>query len=85
MDDMPPPPPADDAIEHLWNAAHEFLKAMRGLVDAADEFVTDFGPILSVFFRDPDGLECEVCVTNPDARPGVHNPPGTSAPRYASS
>ena len=28
---------------------------------AADEFVTDFGPILSVFFRDPDGLECEVC------------------------
>ena len=38
---------------------------------AADEFVTDFGPILSVFFRDPDGLECELCVENPDARPGV--------------
>ena len=35
-----PPPPADDAIEHLWNAAHEFLKAVRMLVDAADEFVT---------------------------------------------
>ena len=47
---------------------------------AADDFVTDFGPILSVFFRDPDGLECEVCVANPDAVPGVHNPPGT-APR----
>ena len=27
---------------------------------AADEFVTDFGPVLSMFFRDPDGLECEV-------------------------
>jgi catechol 2,3-dioxygenase-like lactoylglutathione lyase family enzyme len=51
---------------------------------AADGFVTDFGPILSVFFRDPDGLECELCVTNPDARPGVFNPPGTPAARYAS-
>jgi len=50
---------------------------------AADEFVTDFGPILSVFFRDPDGLECEVCVQNPDARPGVSNPPGTRAQRYS--
>jgi catechol 2,3-dioxygenase-like lactoylglutathione lyase family enzyme len=49
---------------------------------AADEFVTDFGPILSVFFRDPDGLEGEVCVTNPDAVPGVVNPPGTPARRY---
>jgi catechol 2,3-dioxygenase-like lactoylglutathione lyase family enzyme len=26
----------------------------------------DFGPVLSIFFRDPDGLECEVCFTNPD-------------------
>ena len=50
---------------------------------AADEFVTDFGPILSVFFRDPDGLECEVCVANPDARPGVSHPPGTPAERYS--
>ena len=51
---------------------------------AADEFVTDFGPILSLFFRDPDGLECEVCVTNPDAEPGVLHPPGTPAARYGS-
>jgi len=50
---------------------------------AADEFVTDFGPLLSIFFRDPDGLECEVCVENPDAQPGVFNPPGTPAARYA--
>jgi catechol 2,3-dioxygenase-like lactoylglutathione lyase family enzyme len=49
---------------------------------AADDFVTDFGPVLSVFFRDPDGLECEVCVANPDAQPGVTNPPGTRAARY---
>lgn len=50
---------------------------------ASDGFVTDFGPVLSVFFRDPDGLEGEVCVTNPDAEPGVFNPPGTPAARYA--
>jgi hypothetical protein len=50
---------------------------------AADDFVTDFGPILSVFFRDPDGLEGEVCVPNPDAIPGTTNPPGTPAARYA--
>jgi catechol 2,3-dioxygenase-like lactoylglutathione lyase family enzyme len=50
---------------------------------AADDFVTDFGQILSVFFRDPDGLECEVCVKNPDANPGVNNPPGTRAARYS--
>ena len=50
---------------------------------AADDFVTDFGPMLSIFFRDPDGLECEVCVENPDMVPGVHNPPGTRAARYS--
>jgi len=49
---------------------------------AADDFVTDFGPMLSLFFRDPDGLESEVCVENPDAVPGTHNPPGTRAVRY---
>jgi hypothetical protein len=36
-----PPPLAPDAVEHFWNAAHEFLQAMRGLVDAADAFVED--------------------------------------------
>ena len=46
---------------------------------AADDFVTDFGPDLSLFFRDPDGLEGEVLVENPDAVPGVFNPPGTRA------
>ncbi|MGA2835993.1 MAG: VOC family protein [Acidimicrobiales bacterium] len=49
---------------------------------SADSFVTDFGPVLSVFFRDPDGLEGEVCVTNPDATPGVTHPPGTPSTRY---
>jgi catechol 2,3-dioxygenase-like lactoylglutathione lyase family enzyme len=49
---------------------------------STDGFVTDFGPILSLFFVDPDGLEGEVCVTNPDAQPGVVNPPGTPAKGY---
>jgi hypothetical protein len=50
---------------------------------AADDFVTDFGPLLSMFFRDPDGLEAEVCVANPDAVPGESHPPGTRAARYS--
>jgi catechol 2,3-dioxygenase-like lactoylglutathione lyase family enzyme len=74
-------------IDHLALMA-ESLESFETIRDrlmargAADDFVTDFGPILSVFFRDPDGLECEVCVTNPDAKPGVGNPPGTPAARY---
>lgn len=74
-------------IDHLALEA-ESLEAFETIRDrlmargAADDFVTDFGPSLSVFFRDPDGLECEVCVANPDARPGVGNPPGTRAARY---
>jgi len=75
-------------LDHLALQA-ESLDAFETIRDrlmargAAVDFVTDFGPILSVFFRDPDGLECEVCVQNPDARPGVHNPPGTRAQRYS--
>ena len=49
---------------------------------SSDGFVTDFGQVLSLFFRDPDGLEAEVCVVNPQAQPGVHNPPGTPSPLY---
>ena len=37
---------------------------------------------LSLFFVGPEGLECEVLVENPDAVPGVSNPPGTPARRY---
>jgi len=49
---------------------------------ATDGFVTDFGHVLSLFFVDPDGLEAEVCVSNPDAVPGQMNPPGTPSRRY---
>ena len=74
-------------IDHLGLQAaslEAFEEIRRRLIQrgAADRFVTDFGPILSMFFRDPDGLEGEVCVANPDARPGTLNPPGTPAARY---
>src|SRR5262245_58077229 len=51
------------------------------LIDIGN-FVTDFGPYLSLFFVDPDGLEGEVLVANPEAEAGVFNPPGTRAGRY---
>jgi catechol 2,3-dioxygenase-like lactoylglutathione lyase family enzyme len=74
-------------IDHLGLQAASvgaFDTIRARLVDAgaSDGFVTDFGPVLSLFFRDPDGLEGEVCVTNPAARPGVFNPPGTPAAGY---
>jgi len=76
-------------IDHLGLQAaslEAFEEIRRRLIErgAADEFVTDFGPMLSLFFTDPDGLEGEVCVANPDAKPGVSNPPGTPAARYVS-
>ena len=37
---------------------------------ATDGTVTDFGRKLSLFFRDPDRMECEVLVTNPEPGPG---------------
>jgi catechol 2,3-dioxygenase-like lactoylglutathione lyase family enzyme len=75
-------------IDHLavQAASIEAFEAIRDRLmgrGAADDFVTDFGSMLSIFFRDPDGLECEVCVENPDAVPGVNHPPGTRAARYS--
>jgi catechol 2,3-dioxygenase-like lactoylglutathione lyase family enzyme len=76
-------------LDHLALQAEDitaFEEIRRRLIarGAADEFVTDFGKVLSIFFRDPDGLECEVCVTNPDWVPGTFNPPGTPSARYVS-
>ena len=75
-------------IDHIGLRAKDmaaFEEIRRRLMErgAADDFVTDFGEAYSVFFRDPDGLEGEVLVDNPDAVPGVSNPPGTRAARFA--
>ncbi len=74
-------------IDHIGLRAKDieaFEEIRRRLMErgAADDFVTDFGEAYSVFFRDPDGLEGEVLVDNPDAIPGVFNPPGTRAARF---
>ncbi len=74
-------------IDHLGLQAaskEAFDTIRRRLMEAGacDGFVTDFGPMLSLFFRDPDGLEGEVCVPSPSAQPGVFNPPGTPASGY---
>lgn len=70
------------ALQASSLANFEDLRARLMARGAADDFVTDFGSILSVFFRDPDGLECELVIPNPDAAPGASNPPGTRAARY---
>ncbi len=70
------------ALQAASLAAFETIRERLMAREAADSFVTDFGPVLSVFFRDPDGLEGEVCVENPDAVAGVTHPPGTPARRY---
>ena len=74
-------------IDHigLQAASIEAFETIRDRLIArgsTDGFVTDFGPIYSLFFIDPDGLEGEVCVPNPHAEPGVMHPPGTPAPGY---
>jgi catechol 2,3-dioxygenase-like lactoylglutathione lyase family enzyme len=73
-----------DHLALLAESIESFETIRERLVErgSSDGFVTDFGPFLSLFFRDPDGLECEVCVRNPDAVPGVFHPPGTPAPLY---
>jgi catechol 2,3-dioxygenase-like lactoylglutathione lyase family enzyme len=73
------------ALQASSLADFEELRSRLMARGAADDFVTDFGKILSVFFRDPDGLECELVVPNPDAMDGVSNPPGTRAARYPAS
>jgi catechol 2,3-dioxygenase-like lactoylglutathione lyase family enzyme len=70
------------ALQASSLASFEELRARLMARGAADDFVTDFGSILSVFFRDPDGLECELVIPNPDAVSGASNPPGTRAARY---
>ena len=70
------------ALEAASLDAFDELRVRLLARGATDGFVTDFGHILSLFFRDPDGLEAEVCVQNPNSHPGVHYPPGTPALRY---
>jgi catechol 2,3-dioxygenase-like lactoylglutathione lyase family enzyme len=74
-------------IDHIGLAAasKEAFDTIRDRLiacGASDGFVTDFGGALSVFFRDPDGLEGEVLLRIPGARPEDLKPPGTPAAGY---
>ena len=53
----------------LYAASLEDFGEIRSRLMAAgatDGTVTDFGRKLSLFFRDPDRMECEVLVANPE-------------------
>jgi catechol 2,3-dioxygenase-like lactoylglutathione lyase family enzyme len=50
---------------------------------AADGVVTEFGRKISLFFRDPDQMECEVLVANPDWVEGEELRFGTPSARFA--
>jgi len=72
-------------VDHIGLQAADrdaFVEIRRRLMacGASDGFVTDFGSSHSIFFRDPDGLECEVLLfISHDAEP---HPPGTPATGY---
>jgi len=52
---------------------------------ATDGTVTEFGRKISLFFRDPDQMECEVLLANPDAPDDESDLRfGTPSPRYMS-
>jgi hypothetical protein len=76
-----------ERIDHigLEAASPEAFDTIRARLlerGATDGFVTDFGVTLSLFCRDPDGLEREVCLHNPAATPADLNSPGTPAAGY---
>lgn len=76
-------------IDHLaLNAnsleAFEEIRARLMGAGASDGTVTDFASMLSVFFRDPDGMECEVCWIKEGASLADTVEPEGFAPRGAS-
>ncbi len=60
-----------DHIGLLAASLEEFAEIRERLMaaGATDGIVTVFGRKLSLFFRDPDRMECEVLVANPDFDP----------------
>jgi len=77
-------------IDHLGlqaadKNAFDTIRARLMERGATDGFVTDFGGSLSVFFRDPDGLECEVCLHVPGIGPDDIKGPGNPAVGYDQS
>ena len=53
------------SLEHFAEIRRRLMAA-----GATDGTVTEFGRKISLFFRDPDQMECEVLYANPDAAEG---------------
>ncbi len=74
-----------DGVDHAATLTADTDRLHRSYVEVFDATVSrddrqepgirlsfiDIGAVLSVFFRDPDGLEGEVLVANPAVVPGV--------------
>jgi catechol 2,3-dioxygenase-like lactoylglutathione lyase family enzyme len=62
------------AVEAPSAAALDVVR--RRLVEhgASDGTVNDYGPMLSVYFEDPDGMGCEVCWVRDPSFAGAHAP-----------
>jgi catechol 2,3-dioxygenase-like lactoylglutathione lyase family enzyme len=69
-------------LEAASQQAFDTIRSRLIARGATDGFVTNFGTDLSLFFRDPDGLEGEVCLHKPEAKPADLRPPGTPAAGY---
>lgn len=64
-------PFARGRIDHFSLEAADldaFSTLRERLIDrgASDGSVTDFGPLVSVFYADPDGFQCELSLTKPE-------------------
>lgn len=76
-------------IDHIGLHAADlasFEEIRRRLIDAgaSDGVVTEFGRKVSIFFRDPDAMECEVLCPNPNPDLDEDNLRfGTPSARYA--
>ena len=74
-------------IDHIGLHASDlesFSTIRERLIEAgaSDRVVTEFGRKLSIFFRDPDQMEGEVLVENPDYDPADPHF-GTASPRFS--
>jgi len=67
-------------LQAASKAAFDEIRRRLMARGATDGFVTDFGRSLSLFFRDPDGLEGEVLLWL--SHDGPAHPPGTPAAGY---
>ena len=62
-----------DHFGFLLATSEAFEAARQRLVTAgaSDGSITDFGPLLSVYFEDPDGMPCEITMVSEGFDPAV--------------